>query len=126
MFRTSATAAIVVSLMGLASTATLAGVPRDLVLAADEQIADDATGITIARGNAEVLVTAHHIRGTADVIEVRPNFNEILFKGRANLSVGATSYASDTVSCTLDFTSCTAVGDDQDLPPLPAAATTPR
>ncbi len=64
-----------------------------------------------------------------DVIEVRPKLNEILFKGRANLSVKASTYVSDTVACTLDFTRCTAIAGDQDLPPLPAsvsAATTPR
>ncbi len=105
------------------------GVPRDVMLSADEQIADEKTGITIARGNAELTVASHRIRGTADVIEVRPKLNEILFKGRANISVKAQSYVSDTVACTLDFTRCTPVAGDQDLPPLPAsvsAATTPR
>jgi hypothetical protein len=106
-----------------------AGVPRDLMLSADEQVADEKTGVTIARGNAELSVASHRIRGTADVIEVRPKLNEILFKGRANITVKAATYVSDTVACTLDFTRCTTIADDQDLPPLPAsisAATTPR
>lgn len=92
-------------------------------------MADEKTGITIARGNAELTVQSHRIRGTADVIELRPKLNEILFKGRANLSVRSSTYVSDTVACTLDFTRCTAIADDQDLPPLPAsvsADTTPR
>lgn len=120
--------ALSIVILFAAAGAARAGVPRDLMLAADEQSADDATGVTIARGNAEVTVATHRIRGTADVIEVRPKINEILFKGRATLNVGAKSYVSDTVACTLDFTSCTTVQDDQDLPPLPstAAATTPR
>lgn len=119
---------ILVALIAVPALAE-AGVPRNMMLSADEQLADENTGVTIARGNAEVTVGTHRIHGTADVIEVRPKINEILFKGRAKLSVGAANYDSDTVACTLDFTHCATVSDEQDLPPLPqsaAAVTTPR
>lgn len=104
----------------LASAAARAGVPRDMILAANEQTADDKTGVTIARGNAEIVAAAHRIRGTADVIEVRPKINEILFKGRVMLTVGTRSYSSDTVICTLDFIACSAITDDQELPSMSA------
>jgi hypothetical protein len=119
------------SLLGLCaalSTAAVAGIPRGVSLSGDEQFADDATGITIARGNAEIAVGQGAIAGRADVIELRPGLNEILLKGRAGLTVGRRRYEGDTVSCTLDFVRCTAVEADQDLPALPtdAAATMPR
>ncbi len=98
---------------------TLAGVPRGLTLAADEQIADETTGETIARGNAELNVEKHSIRGTADTIEVRPKIDEVLFVGRAVVKVGRETYKSDKVSCTLNFARCAAVNADQ---PLPASA----
>ncbi len=98
---------------------TLAGVPRGLTLAADEQIADETTVETIARGNAELSVEKHSIRGTADTIEVRPKIDEVLFVGRAVVKVGRETYQSDTVSCTLNFARCAAVNADQ---PLPASA----
>lgn len=105
-----------------------AGIPRGVVLTADEQVGDDTTGITIARGNAELVIERQSIRGTADVIELHPASNEILLKGRAVLSVGREIYRSDTVSCTLDFSHCLAISPDQPLPEKPgvAAAITPR
>ena len=98
---------------------SVAGVPRGLSLAADEQIADEVSGETIARGNAELNVEKYQIRGTADQIEVRPKINEVLFVGRAVVKVGRETYQSDKVSCTLNFARCTAVSADQ---PLPASA----
>jgi lipopolysaccharide export system protein LptA len=105
-----------------------AGIPRGVMLSADEQSADETTGVTIARGNAELTVEKQPIRARADVIELRPKSNEILLKGRADLSVGSDRYRSDTVTCTLDFSRCLAVEPDQDLPDTPggAAATLPR
>ena len=97
----------------------VAGVPRGLTLMADEQIADETTGETIARGNAELNVEKYLIRGTADTIEVRPKIDEILFSGRALVKIGAETYQSDKVSCTLNFARCAAVNADQ---PLPASA----
>lgn len=112
--------AFVTVLLALALQSTArAGIPRGLVLAADEQIADEATGTTIARGHAELTVEKHAIRGRADTIEVRPAINEVLLKGKATLAVGARTYASETLSCTLDFLRCVAVDDSQ---PLPASA----
>ena len=101
------------------SVVSLAGVPSGLTLAADEQIADETTGETIARGNAELNVEKHLIRGTADTIEVRPKIDEVLFVGRAVVKVGRETYQSDKVSCTLNFARCAAVNADQ---PLPASA----
>lgn len=105
----------------------LAGIPKGVAVSGDEQFADDTTGVTIARGNAEISDGLGRIAGRADVIELRPGLNEILLKGRAGLTVGRRRYEGDTVSCTLDFMRCTAVEADQDLPPLStgAAATRP-
>ncbi len=97
---------VIVSLL-LASTAIAARLPRDGALAADEQSGDETTGITIATGHALLIAPTYAIRGEADVIEVRPEANEVLFKGRAVLSVGRQIYRSDTVACTLDFSRCT-------------------
>ena len=110
------------------SVVCLAGVPRGLTLAADEQIADETTGETIARGNAELTVEDYEIRGTADQIEVRPKIDEILFSGRAVVKAGRETYQSDKVSCTLNFARCTAVSADQPLPTsaLGAAEIKPR
>jgi hypothetical protein len=96
-----------------------AGVPKGLTLAADEQIADETTGETVARGNAELNVERHRIRGTADSIEVRPKIDEVLFVGGAVVQVGKDTYRSDKVSCTLNFSRCAAVDAAQ---PLPASA----
>ena len=105
--------------LGSGSFVSLAGVPSGLTLAADEQIADETSGETIARGNAELNVEKHLIRGTADTIEVRPKIDEVLFVGRAVVKIGRETYQSDKVSCTLNFARCTAVSADQ---PLPASA----
>jgi hypothetical protein len=90
----------------MASSALAARLPRDVALAADEQLGDETTGITIARGHALLIAPAYAIRGEADVIEVRPDANEVLFKGRAVLSVGRQNYQSETLACTLDFSRC--------------------
>lgn len=105
--------------VGSGSFMSVAGVPLGLSLAADEQIADETSGETIARGNAELNVEKHMIRGTADTIEVRPKIDEVLFVGRAVVKVGRETYQSDKVSCTLNFARCAAVNADQ---PLPASA----
>lgn len=101
------------------SAPVLAGLPRGVVLIADEQIADDKTGDIIARGHAEIISDTYRIRGDADAIEIRPAINEILFKGSAQLTAGKRRYSSETLSCTLDFSRCVSVEADQ---PLPASA----
>lgn len=119
MARSLPTTLIAIAIASSHVSGALAGIPRGLVLAADEQIADEATGTTIARGNAELIVEKYAIRGRADTIEVRPAINEVLLKGKAVLAVGARSYASETLSCTLDFARCVRIDADQ---PLPASA----
>lgn len=99
--------------------AASAGVPRGVRLIADEQIADETTGTTIARGRAEISVEKSNIRGSAAVIEVRPKIDEVLLKGGAEITIGRAHYKSETLSCTLDFRRCIAVDADQ---PLPASA----
>jgi hypothetical protein len=103
----------------LAPALVLAGVPRGLILAADEQVADEGTGTIIARGHAELSVEKYAIRGRADTIEVRPAIDEVLLKGSATVSVGGKQYRSETLSCTLNFARCVAVDANQ---PLPASA----
>ncbi len=103
------------------ATAAHAGLPRGAILTADEQDADTATGITIARGNAEIAIERQRILGRADQIEINPAGNEIRFNGRAVLTVGGERYESDVVTCTLDFNKCAAVARGQALP-APAVA----
>ena len=99
---------VFVGLVGLVAFAPLAhaGIPRGAVLIADEQDADETTGITIARGHAEISVETQRINGRADTIELRPGVNQIVFKGSAAVSVGNARYEGDAVTCTLDFTNC--------------------
>jgi hypothetical protein len=85
-----------------------AGIPRGAILIADEQDADPQTGVTIARGNAEIKFERQPISGHADSIELNPVSNQIVFKGRAVLSVGRDHFESETVTCGLDFSKCTA------------------
>lgn len=108
-------------LFGIAAAASpaSAGIPRGLMLIGDEQAGDETTGVTIARGHAELVVEKQPIHATADVIELHPKTNEILFKGRASLNVGQRKYQSDTVTCTLDFSRCATVETDQELPLTP-------
>ena len=119
--------------VGLAAVAPAhAGLPRGAVLTADEQDADPETGVTIARGNAEIRFDKQPISGRADSIELNPASNQILFKGRAVLNVGREHYESDAVTCGLDFSKCTSGASPavvQPLPPVPsadAAAISPR
>ena len=113
-------------------TNAVAGVPRGVMLVANEQIADMTTGTTLARGDAEITVAGRPISGKADQIEVRPNLNEILFTGSARVIVGSDHYESEVVSCTLDFSRCgpTNAGASAHQPPTQttstAAAITPR
>lgn len=86
-----------------------AGMPRGAELSADEQDADPATGVTTARGNAEIRITAYRILGRADVIELNPGRKEILFSGHALITVGDARYESERVTCSIDFNSCVAV-----------------
>lgn len=86
-----------------------AGMPRGAELSADEQDADPATGVTTARGNAEIRITAYKILGRADVIELNPGRKEILFSGHALITVGDARYESERVTCSIDFNSCVAV-----------------
>lgn len=103
-----------------------AGVPRGLVLSADEQSAGATDGSTIARGNAEIAVPDYAIAGRADVIEILPQRKQIVFKGRVTLAVGKANYAGDTVVCGLDFDHCTADATDEPPPLAAAAEMTPR
>ena len=119
----------VLLLSAMMAASAVAGIPRGLMLIGDEQTGDETSGVTIARGHAEVSVEKQPIKGTADVIELRPKTNEILLKGRANLVVGQQKFASDTVTCTLDFSRCAGVDYDQPLPDAPGgitAAISPR
>ena len=109
---------VLLAVAAVASPAA-AGIPRGLMLIGDEQMGDEATGVTIARGHAELVVEKQPIHATADVIELHPKTNEILLKGRALLSVGQRKYQSDTVTCTLDFSQCASVETDQELPLTP-------
>jgi hypothetical protein len=99
-----------------------AGIPRGVILIADEQDADASTGITIARGNAELTVEKRAIHGSADVIELNPVRNAIQFSGHANLTVGRAHYDSDAVTCTLDFDKCTTAAAEPQAVPVPPAA----
>jgi len=101
-----------------------AGIPRGVSLSADEQIADDKTGEIIARGNAEIAVVNTSINGRADVIQLRPQANEVVLKGRAVLTVGHRRYESDTVACSLDFMRCAAEAADQPEPLATGSAAT--
>ena len=83
-----------------------AGIPRGLSLMADDQDADPATGVTIARGNAEIKIENQPINGHADEIEVNPVRNDIQFKGRAFLLVGHVRYEGVAITCALDFSKC--------------------
>lgn len=86
-----------------------AGMPRGAELMADEQDADPATGVTTARGNAEIRIEAYRILGRADRIDVDPGRNEIQFTGHALITVGDARYESDQVTCSLDFQKCAPV-----------------
>lgn len=112
---------VVLAVAALTSPAC-AGIPRGLMLIGDEQAGDETTGVTIARGHAELVVEKQPIHAIADVIELHPKTNEILFKGRASLAVGPHNYQSDTVTCTLDFSRCATVETDQELPSTPGGA----
>jgi hypothetical protein len=114
---------------------TEAGIPRGVVLIADEQDADAATGITIARGNAEIKIEKQPIAGRADSIELNPVRNEIIFKGHTLVTVNRDRYEGAAVTCALDFSKCAAMPPPQDdaaaqaLPPpaaLGAAVINPR
>jgi LptA/(LptD N-terminal domain) LPS transport protein len=116
------------SIAGLSVIAVLAGVPlaqagipRGAILIADEQDADPETGVTIARGNAEIKFDKQPIAGHADSIELNPASNQIVFKGRAVLSVGRDHFESETVTCGLDFSKCT-VGTAAVVQALPVSA----
>jgi hypothetical protein len=104
-----------------------AGVPRGVVLIASEQDADPETGITIARGNAEISVAQRAVAGAADTIELNPVAQKILFKGHAVVTVGRARYASEIITCTLDFYSCAPSPEAQAAPvAADAAVTNPR
>lgn len=98
-----------------------AGMPRGAELMADEQDADPATGVTTARGNAEIRIESYRILGRADRIDVDPGRNEIQFTGHALITVGDARYESDQVTCTLDFEKCAPVKPAQ-VTPAPATA----
>lgn len=121
---------VVVGVVALAAVMPLAyaGLPRGAVMSADEQDADPETGVTIARGNAEISVEKSRILGRADAIEINPAAKHILFKGRALVTVGAERFQGEAITCSLDFNTCansdaatTAAG----VPPQPSQQTLP-
>lgn len=101
------------------TSAASAGIPRGAIVMADEQDADPATGVTSARGNAEIRIETHHIEGRADAIEINPARNEIRFTGNAHVTVRSERYDNDRVTCTLDFTACRLSVDE--IPPTAAS-----
>lgn len=121
-------ALLAVAAAGLTASLAHAGLPRGVKLVADDQIADEATGTTIANGRAELSVERQNIHGRADSIEVRPGIDEVLFKGSAEITSGRAVYRGDTISCTLDFRRCVPVTADQPLPAsaAPETVTVPR
>ncbi len=106
----------------LAATLAHAGMPRGVVLIAGSQDADDKTGITIARGDAQLHVEKRPISGRADQIEINPVSKQILLSGRASLTVGQKQFDGALIACTLDFNRCTVDADAHALAPTPAAA----
>lgn len=101
-----------------------AGMPRGAIVSADEQDADPETGVTIARGSAEIAIEKMRILGRADHIEINPAAKHILFKGRALISVGAERYQGEAVTCSLDFSRC-AAAETSAVPNVSAAAPQP-
>ena len=100
--------AVAVSVFAL-SLSAVAGMPRGAELMADEQDADPVSGVTTARGNAEIRIDGYRIRGRADLINVDPGRNQVQFSGHALITVGDARYESDQVTCSLDFETCTEV-----------------
>lgn len=88
-----------------------AGMPRGATLMADEQDADPDTGVTLAKGNAEIRIDAYRILGRADQIELNPGRKEIRFTGHALITVGDDRYESDRVTCAIDFNTCAVLTD---------------
>lgn len=85
------------------------GMPRDVVLMADSQDGDVATGVTVARGHAELRSDTFHIVGRATIIEINPKRNEVYFTGGADVTVNGAVYRGERVLCSLDFDTCAAV-----------------
>lgn len=104
-------AALIVFGSALPSRAT-AGMPRGAELSANEQDADPETGVTTARGNAELRIDGYRILGRADRIDVDPGRNEIQFSGHALITVGDERYESEQVKCSLDFETCAPMAAD--------------
>lgn len=102
-----------------------AGMPRGAELSADEQDADPTTGVTTARGNAEIRITAYKILGRADVIELNPGRKEILFSGHALITVGDARYESERVTCSIDFNSCVVIAESAAAAPAPVVEQSP-
>lgn len=86
----------------------VAGMPRGAELLADEQDADPGSGVTTARGNAEIRIEAYRILGRADRIDINPGRNEVQFSGHALITIGDARYESEQVTCSLDFEQCAA------------------
>lgn len=95
-----------------------AGMPRGATLMADEQDADPDTGVTLAKGNAEIRIDAYRILGRADQIELNPGRKEIQFTGHALITVGDDRYESERVTCAIDFNTCAVVTES--VPPAAA------
>lgn len=124
--RTRTLANMALALMVLVPAAARAGLPTDVVLSASEQDADDAMGLTIAKGDAEIVAAGRDIRGRADVIEVWGKGNKVVFRGSVVLTVGKKRYEGATVTCALDFYTCAAIDDVASSSSVGMAATTPQ
>lgn len=96
----------------LASLNGAVGLPRGAQLVADEQDADPVSGVTTARGNAELRVDSYRILGRADHIRLDPAGNAIQFTGHASITIGDERYESIQVTCSLDFEKCTPLKDE--------------
>lgn len=121
----SPTALLLVAGLALLPPNAEAGMPRGAELSADEQDADPTTGVTTARGNAEIRISAYQILGRADVIELNPGRKEILFSGHALITVGDARYESERVTCSIDFNSCVAVAESATSTPVPGTEQLP-
>lgn len=114
-------------LVGLAGVSNAAaGLPADVVLSASMQDADEARGLTIAQGNAELVAKGRAIRGTADIIEVWGKGNKVVFRGAAVLTIGSRRYEGSMVTCALDFYTCAAIDEVSSSSSDGMAATTPQ
>lgn len=123
--RLVATAFVAVAAIA-SSVPAFAGLPRDVVLKANDKDGDPMIGISVARGDAELVAKARKIIGRADVIEVWAKSNKVYFRGNATVNVGDETYTSETVECTLDFYSCASMDSSKVSSVAGTATTSPQ